>query len=102
VGIASFVLALLAVLLELGCFGVAFVVAMASPARPSTSDDPTAFLIGLMGFGGAMAGLVASLYGIVGLRQPQRYRAFAALGLVLGGIVLLSIVGVVVFGLAVS
>ncbi len=101
VGIASFVIALGAVLLELGCFGLALVMAMANPARPP-ANDPTTMLVGLLGLGGAVAGLVASVLGISGLGQPQRYRAFAVLGLLLGSIVLASIVGVVVFGLAMS
>ncbi|MGO4107926.1 hypothetical protein [Paenibacillus sp. YAF4_2] len=113
-GIASFILALVTVLLIVGAFISAAVFAS------SVSDDPQAFLNELENINGEalpsnivpilIAGfcmlasvgvaIIGLILGIIGAASRTRRKTFAIIGIVLNGLVVLGTVGLVIIGLA--
>lgn len=98
-GIASFVIALGVVLLELVMVISAGVL---QASRPGGVDEnsPEAALIGLSICFGLMLDMVGIGLGIGGLLQPKRNKLFAVLGITLGGLVFLGVICLIVLGLA--
>lgn len=112
-GIASFILALVTVLLVVGAFISAAVFAS------NVSDDPQAFLNELENINGEalpsnivpilIAGfcmlasvgvaIIGLILGIIGAASRTRRKTFAIIGIVLNGLIVLGTVGLVIIGL---
>lgn len=101
VGIASFVLSLIAAFC---LFGVVVAAGIAQVRTPQGAAEPTAlyFVVGLLVLLFLLLALIALLLGIAGLVQRQRRRVFAVLGTVFSTLSLLSTAGLMVLGWAVG
>jgi hypothetical protein len=98
-GIASFLITLAAGVLEfvfLACIGV---LAVNNPAGLNENSPEVAFL-GLGLLGGFFMSILGLVLGIVGLAQRNRKKAFAAIGVVFGSLILLGIGAIFVLGIA--
>ena len=100
-GIASFVIAIGAGLLEFALVVAAGVVEASTPGGMD-ENSPVAILLGLGLFGGLFAAFVGVVFGIAGVCQSDRRKVFAVLGLVFCSAVLLGVLGLMVIGLLVS
>lgn len=101
VGIASFMIAIL--------FGAALIGLIAFAAylevnTPGGVDETSteAMIAGLCILGSLACNFLGAVLGLVGVLQRDRKKVFAVLGLVLNTIVLVSVGGILVIGLAAS
>ncbi len=97
-GIASFVLAVLAIVVILSLF-VAIAVMMSRIAGGANGPPPFLILIGLGILGAGAGSLLGIGLGIGGLVQPNRSRVLAVLGLLLNTLVVLGIAGLMLIGM---
>lgn len=100
-GIASFVLALIAGALLLLLVGVAALLAAATPGGID-EDSPAVVVLGLMIFGGLFVAVVALGLGIAGLFQPRRAKVFAVLGTVFSALAIAGVGAVMTLGILVG
>jgi hypothetical protein len=95
VGIASFVLAIVAVVGELVLITVAAVLVQQGKSQRS----PAMMVTGCLLIAGLGVCVVGAILGIVGLFLPNRKKVFAILGLCFNGMILLAVLGLMVIGL---
>jgi hypothetical protein len=98
-GIASFLITLAAGLLEfvfLACVGV---LAVNNPAGLD-ENSPEVIFLGLGLLGGFFLSILGLVLGIVGLAQKNRKKAFAAIGVVFGSLILLGVGALFLLGIA--
>lgn len=98
VGVASFVIALVAGLLVFLCIIVAGVVE-ASDMGPIPEDSPLAVVQGLTIISGSIACLCGIALAIAGLMQENRNKVFAVIGLVFNGLILLGVALIILMAL---
>lgn len=98
-GIASFVIGLIAVVLDFILIAAAVISARARPIG-RREEESLAVLLGLMACGGVVAGIVGFCLGIAGLCQADRRKVFAILGVVFNGLVVLAVAFLLVLGMA--
>ena len=99
-GIASFVVGLLAGIVEFAILAAAGVIEVSTPGGMD-ENSPAAVLIGL----GLLAGLALSLLGVglgIGGLTQRRKKVFAVLGVVVSLLVTLAVAGLLVVGLTVD
>jgi len=99
-GVASFVLSLL---VGLGLFlvmGCAILIVVERQGNPPPDDSPETMALGFGILACLFAAVMGGVFGLVGVLQPNRKRVFAILGLAFNGLVLLSVLGLFVLGLA--
>jgi hypothetical protein len=96
-GIASFLIAVGAGLLEFALVAAAAVLEASTPGGID-EDSPVAILLGLGIFGGLCIALVGIGLGVAGLCQQNRSKVFAVLGVVFGSAVLLGVLLLLVIG----
>jgi hypothetical protein len=95
-GIASFVIALVAGLGSLAVFVWAGYVGVTQPDLPD--DSPVVMMIGLGMIAGAVLLFAGTVLGIAAMFQASRRKLFAVLGLVLNGLGVLFTGGIVALG----
>jgi hypothetical protein len=100
-GIASFLIALGACLLELVIISAAGVLEATTPGGIDENSS-VAVLLGLALFGGLFLDLFGIGLGIAALFQSHCNKLFAVLGVVLGSVVLLGVVTLVAVGVLMS
>lgn len=68
---------------------------------PGGIDDnsPILALIGVVAIGVMLAHIIGATLGFVGLLQPNKKKLFAAVGAFLNSFILLSVIGLIIFGL---
>ena len=96
VGIASFILGISMVVLELALIVLAAV--LVQQHQPSSS--PSMEIAGCTMILGLLACVVGVVLGIVGALQRDRRKLFAILGLCVNGLILLGVVGLFLIGVA--
>lgn len=97
-GIASFVIAILAGLTEIGIIVAASM--MAADNRGELDEQSPQLMAMAVGFcGGVIIALVGIGLGIAGLVQSDRRKLFAILGLILNSVIVLGIAGLTVLAL---
>ncbi len=101
VGIASFVISLVAGLLLVIMIGVCSYL-VASRHGEVNEESPEAVAVGLTMLGSLFAELVALVLGIIGLAQRDRKKIFAILGTVFSGLALLGLGGLLLLGAMMS
>lgn len=105
IGIASFAIGLLALLIFCGGFAVAFgygfTVGMNNPSNPQVDQgSPLVIVSSLLICGAPLFNLVGVGLGIGALLQNTHKKTLGIVGLVLNGLVLLSVCALFAFGLA--
>ncbi len=98
-GIASFIVAILVGLIEVGIIGAASIAEVKNPGIIN-EESPWAIAAGLGVCGGILLAVAGAGLGIAGLMQSQRYKLFAIIGLVFNSIIVLGMVGLIAIGLA--
>jgi hypothetical protein len=99
IGIASFIAGLVALLMIVGAFAVAVVVAVeALPTGPSGRNPQQLFFVGVLFIGAGLVAVVGTGLGIGACFQTKRKKVFAVIGLVVNGLVLLGAIGVFLLG----
>jgi hypothetical protein len=96
-GIASFVIALVAAVTEFALVMAAGIVEVSTPGGVE-SNAPVALVIGLGICGGGIFNLLAVALAIAALVQSNRKKLFAVLGLVISGGLMLCVAGLFVLG----
>ena len=99
-GIASFIIGAIAVVLILLMILVAAAMAGKRPSR--NAEETMEFMAGLFVCTGLVASLVGLGLGLAGVLQADRNRVFAVIGLVLNGLLLLGAAGLILIGAIVS
>ena len=97
-GIASFILAIVAGVTGLALVVIAGVLDASTPGGMD-EESPLALIVGLGMFGIGAINLIGIGFGVAGLIQVDRLRTFAVLGLVFNTLVILGFCGLVVVGL---
>jgi hypothetical protein len=97
-GIASFLIVIVAGLLELVMVVIAGVLEASTPGGVD-EDSPGVALVGLALIGGLFVDLIGIGFGIAGLCQARRNKLFPILGIALGALVLFGVLGLMVIGL---
>jgi hypothetical protein len=98
-GIASFILAIVAGVTAVALVVIAGVIELSTPGGMD-EESPQALIVGLGIFGVFALNLLGIGLGLGGLFQADRLRTFAVLGLVFNLLVILGIGGLMVLGLA--
>lgn len=107
-GIASFIIAMLSILIYIGCFAIAFSVAsqyigeIITPEQFSQSEMGKLSAMVLLFFVGMLANLTGIGLGIAGVVQKFRKKVFGTLGLIFNSLGFLGIVGLFIMGLAMN
>ena len=96
-GIASFVVGILAGLALFIALGVVAVMYNQSPERMD-EKSPTAILAGLLIIGLCLVHLLGVGLGIGGLVQKDRRKVFSALGVAVNGVALLGTIALIIIG----
>ncbi len=99
IGIASFVIAIVAAVGILATVGIAGYLEASIPGGID-DDSPRMLAIGCSVIVAAGLELLALPLGLVGLFQRERKKVFAVLGTAISGLFVLGVVGLVVLGLA--
>lgn len=97
-GIASFVLAIVAGVTALALVVIAGVMEASSPGGMD-EESPQAIIVGLGIFGVLGLSMLGVGLGVGGLVQADRSRAFGAIGLILNILVILGLGGIMVVGM---
>jgi len=97
-GIASFLIAIAVTVLLFLLFVAAGVIESSTPGGMN-EESPIAIILGLMLFACLFADIIAFIFGIVGLLQPDRSKIFSILGLVFVVLTVLGGGGLIVLGL---
>lgn len=98
-GIASFVVGLVAVVEMVVMFGIVVAVLGQSPDGLVDESSPTVMLVGLLALSGGFLSLIGAGLAVGGLAfQKDRRHIFDVLGLVLNGGLILSVVGLMALG----
>ena len=98
VGIASFIIAIVAGMTAFSLIVIAGVMEATTPGGMD-EDAPQVILVGLGIFGAVALGMLGAGLGVAGLVQTDRLRTFAVLGLIFNMLVVLGLGGLVVIGL---
>ena len=98
-GIASFVISLVAGVAEFLLSMVAGYIEMSTPGGIN-ADDPIAGIIGLMMIAGIFGALVGVGLGIAVLFQKDRKKVFCILGLIFNSVILIALGGLMVLGMS--
>jgi hypothetical protein len=97
-GIASFIIAIAAGVLEFILIGVASVLEATTPGGLD-EESPEAILLGLGMIGGLCAAMLGVGLGLAGIGQRRRNKVFAVLGLVSGIVVFVGVLSLIVIGM---
>jgi hypothetical protein len=97
-GIASFIISILAGLEIIAVFAFGIIMEMRTPGWADEDESPQVMLLGLLIMGGLMMSLVGLVLAITGLAQGGRSKIFPFLGLGLNTVVILGVIGVIVIG----
>ena len=96
-GIASFVISILAGLEIITVFVIGIAIEVQNPGW-ADQESPGLMLLGLLIMGGLIMSFVGLVLGIIGLVQGQRSKVFPVLGLGFNGMIILGVIGLIVIG----
>jgi hypothetical protein len=95
-GLISFIIGMLMGIFEFGVIAFATVAATAK----TSSQAPAMEIAGCGMILGLLICVAGVIFGIVGLKQPDRKKVFSVIGLCSNALILLGVLGLVVIGLA--
>ncbi len=102
VGIAGFCLSILAVLMLGGTMVASVGMAMQAKNPGQKPDQNTVMAMGCAAILSALLSVVGLVLGLVGVVQKNRKMVFTVIGLVINGLICLSVLGLIVIGLMVK
>lgn len=97
-GIASFIIALVAGFAMFAVFGIAGYLQMSTEGG-MTEESPAAALVGLAMMGDGLLVLLGLGLGIAGLFQADRKKLFAVLGVAINALIIIGTAGLMIIGM---
>jgi hypothetical protein len=98
IGLASFIIGILIGIFELAMLVLAAVLAQ----QKTSSSSPVMEVAGCGMLLGLAVNLIGVILGIIGVRQADRKKVFAILGLCINAMTLLGVAGLILVGLAIK